>query len=161
MRNADGTRAVGTQASAEVAVAVLDRGDTWRDRAFVVNDWYLSAYTPIRNLEGRTIGMLYVGVLERPYMDSLFRSLLVFLGIAAGGVALVHLMAFRVSRRISGPIHDLAAAAQQVAEGDFSAKVAIASTDELGYLARALQQHDRRARTRTPPHAGERGRTGT
>ena len=79
--------------------------------------------------------MLYVGVLERPYMDSLFRSLLVFLGIAAGGVALVHLMALRVARRISGPIHGMAAAAQQVAEGDFSAKVAIASTDELGYLA--------------------------
>lgn len=135
VRNADRTRAVATQASAEVAAAVLDRGDTWRDRAFVVNDWYLSAYTPIVNLDGNTIGMLYVGVLERPYMDSLFRSLLVFLSIAAGGVALVHLMAFRVARRISGPIHDMAAAAQQVAGGNFSAKVAVASTDELGYLA--------------------------
>jgi two-component system NtrC family sensor kinase len=135
VRNADGTRAVATQASAEVADAVLDRGDTWRDRAFVVNDWYLSAYTPIVNLDGKTIGMLYVGVLERPYMDSLFRSLLVFVGIAAGGVALVHLMAFRVARRISVPIHDMAAAAQLVAEGNFSAKVAVASTDELGYLA--------------------------
>lgn len=135
VRNGDGTRAVATQASAEVADAVLDRGDTWRDRAFVVNDWYLSAYAPIFDLEGQTIGMLYVGVLERPYMDSLFRSLLVFLGIAAGGVVLVHLMAFRVARRISVPIHDLAAAAQRVAGGDFSAKVAVASTDELGYLA--------------------------
>jgi two-component system NtrC family sensor kinase len=135
VRNADGTRAVATQASAEVADAVLDRGETWRDRAFVVTDWYLSAYAPILDLHGQTIGMLYVGVLERPYMDSLFRSLLVFLGIAAGGVALVHLMAFRVARRISVPIHDMAAAAQRVAGGDFSAKVAVASTDELGYLA--------------------------
>jgi hypothetical protein len=33
--------------SAEVADAVLGRGQTWRDRAFVVNDWYLSAYAPI------------------------------------------------------------------------------------------------------------------
>lgn len=135
VRNADGTRAIATQASAEVAAEVLDRGATWSDRAFVVNDWYLSAYTPIHNLSGRTIGMLYVGILERPYTDSLLRSLLVFLGIAVGGVALVHLMAVRVARRIAGPIHDMAAAASRVAEGDFSRKVPVSSTDELGYLA--------------------------
>ena len=135
VRNADGTRSIGTQASAEVAAEVLDRGATWRDRAFVVNDWYLSAYTPIRDLYGRTIGMLYVGVLERPYWDSLVRTLLVFLGIAAGGVALVHLVAVRVARRISNPIHDMAEAAQRVAEGDFSHHVSASSTDELGYLA--------------------------
>lgn len=135
VRNADGTRAIATQASAEVAAEVLDRGATWSDRAFVVNDWYLSAYTPIHNFSGRTIGMLYVGILERPYTDSLLRSLLVFLGIAVGGVALVHLMAVRVARRIAGPIHDMAEAAQHVADGDFSRKVHVSSTDELGYLA--------------------------
>ncbi len=135
VRNRDGSRSIGTQASAAVAEQVLDEGRTWNDRAFVVNDWYLSAYAPIRNLQGRTIGMLYVGVLERPYTDSLLRSLLVFLGIAAVGIVLVHLMAMRVARRISGPIHDMAGAAQRIAEGDFSRKVPVSSTDELGYLA--------------------------
>jgi two-component system NtrC family sensor kinase len=38
VRSADGTRAIGTQASAEVADAVLTRGETWRGRAFVVQD---------------------------------------------------------------------------------------------------------------------------
>jgi two-component system NtrC family sensor kinase len=136
VRNEDGSRAIGTQASAEVAAQVLDRGATWRDRAFVVNDWYLSAYAPILDVGGKTVGMLYVGVLERPYRDSLLRTLIAFLGITLGGVVLVHLVAMRVARRIADPIHDMAQAAQRVAAGDFSHVVPVSSTDELGTLAR-------------------------
>ncbi len=135
VRNADGTRAIGTQASAEVTDLVLDRGATWTGRAFVVNDWYLSAYSPITNLSGQNIGMLYVGVLERPFMDSLWRTLFVFLGIALGGVALVNLVAVRVAKRISEPIHAMAEAAKHVAQGDYAQKVPTSSQDELGYLA--------------------------
>ena len=138
VRAADGSRAVGTQASAEVADEVLSRGGTWRGRAFVVQDWYLSAYAPIHDLSGSTIGMLYVGVLERPFTDNLWRSLLVFLGIAAGGVALVHVMAVRVARRISGPIHSLTLAAQRIAQGDYSQAVQSSTDDELGYLAHSF-----------------------
>ena len=50
------------------------RGETWRGRAFVVQDWYLSAYAPIRDFSGATVGMLYVGVLERPFTDSLWQQ---------------------------------------------------------------------------------------
>ena len=138
VRSADGTRAIGTQASAEVADAVLTRGETWRGRAFVVQDWYLAAYTPIRDFSGATVGMLYVGVLERPFTDSLWNSLLVFLGIAAGGVALVYLVSVRVARRISKPIHGMALAAQRIAQGDYSQAVDGGSDDELGYLAHSF-----------------------
>ena len=138
VRLADGTRAIGTQASAEVADAVLSRGETWRGRAFVVQDWYLAAYAPIRDVSGATIGMLYVGVLERPFTDSLWRSLLVFLGIAAGGVALVYLVAVRVARRFSEPIHGMTMAAQRIAQGDYSQAVRGGGDDELGYLAHSF-----------------------
>ena len=135
VRNADGSRAIATQASAEVAAQVLDRGETWHDRAFVVNDWYLAAYEPIRDLAGRTIGMLYVGTLERPYRDILWRSLYVFLGIAALGVGLVNWVALRAARRMSGPIHSVSEAARHVAQGDYSQRVPVASADEVGQLA--------------------------
>jgi two-component system NtrC family sensor kinase len=80
--DAGGARAVTTRVSAEVADAVLGQGQTWRDRAFVVNDWYLSAYAPIVDSRRRTVGMLYVGLLEQPYTDLLWRTLAIFLGIA-------------------------------------------------------------------------------
>jgi two-component system NtrC family sensor kinase len=151
VRSADGARAIGTQASAEVADAVLSRGETWRGRAFVVQDWYLSAYAPIRDFSGTTVGMLYVGVLERPFTDSLWRSLLVFLGIAAGGVVLVYIISVRVARRISEPIHEMALAAQRIAQGDYAQAVDGGSDDELGYLAHSFNtmtaevQHAHRA----------------
>lgn len=135
VRNADGSRAITTRASAEVAEEVLGRGGTWRGRAFVVNDWYLSAYSPIRDLRGNTIGMLYVGTLEKPYIDSLWRSLFLFLGIAVLGVVLVSWVALNVARKISRPIHALTKAAQRVAQGDYSQKLPVESKDEVGYLA--------------------------
>ncbi len=135
VKNEDGSRAITTQASAEVVDEVLGRGSTWRGRAFVVNDWYLAAYSPIRDLRGETIGMLYVGSLESPYTDSLWRSLLVFLGIAILGVALVSGVAISVARRISRPIHAMAEAAQQITQGDYAQKVEVTTDDEVGYLA--------------------------
>jgi two-component system, NtrC family, sensor kinase len=43
-----------------------------------------------------------------------------------------------VARRISGPIHSMAVAAQRVAQGDYSKKVESAGDDELGYLAHSF-----------------------
>ena len=63
---ADGTRAVGTYlpASNEVTKTIL-RGETYRGRAFVVNDWYITAYEPIVNARKEVIGALYVGIPEQ------------------------------------------------------------------------------------------------
>jgi two-component system NtrC family sensor kinase len=135
VRNADGSRAITTRVSAEVAEAVLKHGDTWRSRAFVVNDWYISAYAPIRNLLGNTIGMLYVGTLERPYLDILWKNLYVFLGITLLAMILITVVAMRVAHRISSPIHAMADAAKKIAAGDYNQKVEVSSDDEIGFLA--------------------------
>jgi two-component system NtrC family sensor kinase len=135
VRNADGSRAIGTRVSAEVAEAVLKHGDTWRSRAFVVNDWYISAYSPIRGLSGNTIGMLYVGSLERPYRDILWRNLYVFLGIALLAVGLISIVAMTVAHQISRPIRAMADAARKITDGDYSQKVEVSSEDEIGFLA--------------------------
>jgi two-component system, NtrC family, sensor kinase len=135
VRNADGSRAITTRASAEVAEAVLKLGNTWRSRAFVVNDWYISAYEPIRNLLGNTIGMLYVGTLEQPYNDILWKNLYVFLGIILLAMALISGVAMTVANHISQPIRAMADAAKKISEGDYSQKVEVSSETEIGFLA--------------------------
>jgi len=140
VKNADGSRALTTRVSAEVADEVLDRGLIWRGRAFVVNDWYLAAYKPIQDLEGKTIGMLYVGILERPFRDSLWHTLWIFLGIAFVGVALVTWVAIAIAERWSKPIREMARAARGIADGDYSQKVNIPSRDEFGYLAECFNR---------------------
>jgi two-component system, NtrC family, sensor kinase len=135
VRNADGGRAITTRVSAEVAEAVLKRGDTWRSRAFVVNDWYIAAYSPIRDFGGSTIGMLYVGSLERPYKDILWRNLYVFLGITLLAMGLISIVAMKIANQISRPIRAMADAAKKITEGDYSQQAEISSDDEVGFLA--------------------------
>ena len=91
-----GQRAVGTLVSGEVYTAVVENGQVWHDRAFVVTDWYKTAYEPIRDIQGHIIGILYVGILEQPYNDMAGNILIMFLTIVAGCTILG-----------SGVVHDL------------------------------------------------------
>ena len=64
VKKADGSRATGTYIPNDSPVAqAVERGETYKGRAFVVDAWYTTAYEPIR-VEGKIVGMLYVGVKE-------------------------------------------------------------------------------------------------
>jgi len=74
-------RAIGTRLSEEVYKQVVLRDEKWFNRAFVVKDWYFSAYEPIHSLEGVPIGALYVGMLEKTYTILKFNISLWFSGV--------------------------------------------------------------------------------
>ncbi len=135
-----GNRAIGTRVSKEVSQAVLVEGKPWIDRAFVVNDWYITAYEPIRNISGDIIGILYVGVLERPYIDTTNRVILAFSVIAILSVVLLLILLFISTTRIIHPIKEMVFATQRIAEGDLSHKVDVKSKDEVGILADSFNQ---------------------
>ena len=136
--NEDGTRALGTRASEEVYQRVIVEGARWLGRAYVVRDWYITAYEPLTDPAGAPIGMLYVGILEQPYTDLRMRTTLLFVGITVGGVALAVVISFLISRRLSTPVRALVKASRQVAEGNLDAQVPVRSSDEIGELARAF-----------------------
>ena len=129
-------RAIGTRVSAAVREAVLGRGETWLDRAFVVNDWFVSAYQPLRDGAGQRVGMLYVGYLERPF-TLLKYSVLAGIGVVFFGVMIAAaLAAAGWARHIFGPIERMAHTLQQVKAGAAQARVGpVASGDEIGALA--------------------------
>lgn len=61
----NGQRAIGTYIpNNSPVIQTCMRGETYRGRAFVVNDWYLTAYEPIW-IDGEIEGILYVGVKEK------------------------------------------------------------------------------------------------
>lgn len=132
-------RAIGTRVSQTVRDAVLGEGRTWLDRAFVVDEWYVSAYQPLANGAGERIGMLYVGYLERPFTWLKYAALasigLVFFPVmmAAAWVSL------RWARSIFRPIERMEATMQRVEAGELDARVGdVGSADEIGRLAAHL-----------------------
>jgi two-component system NtrC family sensor kinase len=135
VRNEDGTRAIGTRVSKEVYDQVILQGEPWIDRAYVVNNWYITAYEPIRDMYDRIIGILYVGVLEKKYLDIQENMVLTFFTITLLGALCSMAVSYFIARRILVPINKLVKASQEISKGNLDAQVDIKTNDELDYLA--------------------------
>lgn len=132
----EGRRALGTRVSSAVRSAVLGEGQTWLDSAFVVNDWYISAYEPITDSHGQRVGMLYVGFLEAPFTAAKYQTVLTiivaFLAITAASVPIF----LRWARGIFEPLERVDATIARVESGDLGARTGpVDSQDEIGRVA--------------------------
>jgi two-component system NtrC family sensor kinase len=132
----EGRRALGTRVSAAVRSAVLGEGRTWLDSAFVVNDWYISAYEPITDSHGKRVGMLYVGFLEAPFTAAKYQTVLTivaaFFAITAASVPIF----LRWARGIFEPLERVDATIARVESGDLGARTGpVDSQDEIGRVA--------------------------
>lgn len=136
---ADSVRAIGTIVSDEVYTKVIEEGERFADRAFVVNDWYLSAYDPIRDPTGKIIGILYVGLLEKKY--TAYGQELTTKFIAIGLIALLFsvLLANYLSSKVRIPILKLVDATRNVSEGRLDTRVEnIGGSKEISELANSF-----------------------
>lgn len=137
----EGERAIGTRVSQSVRQAVLDEGRTWLDSAFVVNDWYVSAYEPIMDSQGKRIGMLYVGFLETPFNNIKQIALAVIIGVFVLTMLAASVVSLRLARGIFRPIERMHATMSSVEGGEHSARVgSVPNRDEIGELAGHLDR---------------------
>ena len=150
VKNQNGTRAIGTRVSEEVYNQVIIQGEPWIDRAYVVNNWYITAYEPIKNLENKIIGILYVGVLEQKYLDIQRETIYTFLGIMIAGILVAIGVSYLFAKQVSGPITLMVAASKEVAAGNLNTRVDVHTNDELHFLAesfndmaKSIQKRDR------------------
>jgi two-component system NtrC family sensor kinase len=118
-----GSPAIGTRVSSIVYDTVVGKGKPWYSRAFVVTDWYLTAYEPIRDVTGRIVGMLYVGALEAPFNDVIRSSAVMFLIIIGVIMLIAIFVTFHFAAGISRPITRLVDASKRIADGDHSHRV--------------------------------------
>ncbi len=145
--DASGRRAVGTRVSREVEEAVLGKGGRWMDRAFVVRDWFITAYEPIRDVEGQTIGMLYVGILEKPYIDLRNRVMGTFSVMALLAVVGLLVLLSALAATITRPVRIMVEATERIAGGDLGHPVAVETKDEFGHLAASFNRMTENLRT--------------
>lgn len=134
-----GERALGTRVSAAVRSIVLDQGQTWLDSAFVVNDWYISAYRPLTDSFGKRVGMLYVGFLQAPFDAAKRRAYLLVLAAFLVVLAVSAPLFLRLARNIFAPLERMTRTMEEVEAGDMTARIGpIAARDEIGTVAAHL-----------------------
>ena len=85
--NNDHERALNTYISNNSPVVQqIEKGNKYFGRAYVVNDWYISAYEPVI-INGKTVGMLYVGCKEKDLSE--FKKTLSQIKIGKSGMMLI------------------------------------------------------------------------
>lgn len=137
----EGERALGTQASEVVWRQVLGEGTPWLDRAFVVNDWYISGYVPLKDMHGNTIGMLYTGFLEAPFSSQRNRIVITLVLSFLAVLALSAPIFLRLARGMFEPLEKMTATMAQVEGGALDARIgALQSKDEIGSVALHLDR---------------------
>ena len=149
----DGERAIGTRVSKEVRDRVLIEGNPWKDRAFVVSDWYITAYEPILDIRGERVGILYVGVLEDKYVDMRKKLLTVFIVITIAGMIVAIGLGYLLTNRIVYPVRQLISASSEVSKGNLEPEIGPISKNEIGILQKnfsdmlsSFRERDRRQR---------------
>ncbi len=136
-----GERRLGTLVSEEVYERVVAEGGPWIARAFVVDDWYMTAYEPIRDPDGKTIGILSVGVVSGKFDAMRSRTVWTFAIVSVAGMVLALIIASLLSGGIVRPIRDLATASREIAQGRIDTRVPVketAAADELTELAQTF-----------------------
>lgn len=133
-------RAVGSRMSTEVYEDVIQQGNTWSDRAFVVNDWYITSYQPIRDIGGQIVGSLYVGVLEAPYKQPQKILFLFILFMLLSTALAAFLIAYFYIKRMLRPIDSMVHMCKKVMEGDLRARCRLNPSGEMGLLCRTINQ---------------------
>lgn len=136
----EGNVARGTTVSEEVRQKVLIEGQRWLDRAYVVDEWYISAYEPILDTSGEPMGILYVGVLEAYYKGLRNRAVTILSSLLLPAMGVVLAAAWLITRGITGPIRKLVTAADGIASGRYEVNIHIGKAPtEIGSLAESFE----------------------
>lgn len=141
VKNKGDKRAIGTRVSEEVYNCVLGKGLPWVDSAFVVSDWYKTAYEPVRNTNRQIIGMLYVGTLEQPFNDIARNTMLMFLVTISVATVLAVILSFILAACVSRPLTNVLDATTKLSNGELGHMVeTITGVTELNALAESFNE---------------------
>ena len=143
----DGSRAVGTKlAKGPVYDALFKLGQSYRGRADILGKGYATAYDPIRDSGGQTIGVLFVGQLESDTHNGLAAIQTWALTVALVVVFAVAAAMLALSQRMFAPLGRLRAAMSRISAGALDANVeGVQRGDDIGEMARAVEQFRRTA----------------
>ncbi len=136
----DGKRAVGTKMdNPAVLEAVLEKGQRFNGHNKILGEEYNTVYWPLLDINGKTVGMFFIGqkrafielVLSKTQMSSLGSTVIVGLLMLIAG--------YLFSKALVRPILQTIEYAHNAAKGNLDADLTVTSNDETHTLAEALR----------------------
>lgn len=144
--NEDGTRATGTQMSSEVKTAVIDNGEEYNGKTYILGNRYFVKYEPVIDINGKPVGALFAGQ-PTAKSDEAFKTVILIVVLAAVVIIIASFFAivFFMKHVIAKPIMEVSSLADNMSRGnlsvpDFTFKF---GNNEVGDFAEALQNTKR------------------
>lgn len=142
LKNADGTRVIGTAMAEDIAKTVLQEGQMYNGKASLFGENHLVRYSPIKDYQGNIVGAIFSGV-SAEAAEAEERALIIIViitGVILAVVAVI-LIALLVNKMISIPVKEANALAGDMSRGilDRPASTFKFSNDEIGDFVRRLE----------------------
>lgn len=97
-----------------------------------------STAIPLKNSAGQVLAVLTVAISRGALVAEQQQIRAIAYGVASGGILLAILFSLWIAARVSRPIEQLAHAAEEVASGNWDARVPVRGKDEVSVLARSF-----------------------
>jgi len=142
IRGADGERLDGTYLGSDsAAYAPLMAGQSYRGEALVLGVPFLTYYKPILGPDGEIDGVIAVANSLEAVNGAVTSGILNTLGIAAVIITVASVLSVVLLRGIINSLSAVGKAMGRVVSGDWTTEIpAIGRTDEIGDMARSIQQ---------------------
>lgn len=136
----DGSRAVGTQLQGAARKAVIDGGKPYRGEATILGTPYFTAYDPIKNAAGETIGVLYVGIKKSDFFASYVTLRYWVSGLTVLLLTLSLLVVFLLVRSMLKPLDAIQTSLEDIAQGngDLTRRLEYQADNEIGRICGAF-----------------------
>ena len=136
----EGKRAIGAKMeNPAILKAVLENGEVFVSQNTIMGTKYTTAYWPLRGVNGKIDGMLFVGK-NRVNFDSLQSSIqksILFTAIVV--LLLVIVLSILFAKSLADPLRQTAEFTKKVSEGKFDEQLQVFRKDELGVLADGMR----------------------
>ncbi len=136
----EGKRAVGTKMdNPKVLETVLQKGEVFLSRNAILGKNYETAYWPLRDLQGKVLGMYFIGK-DRSIIEATQDRITLVMFVAGTIISLIMgVVGLGFARSLARPLQRTAAFADKVAEGDLGQTLDVKRADEIGTLADTLR----------------------
>jgi methyl-accepting chemotaxis protein len=138
----NGKRVVGTKLDPKIANIILNQKQDYHGSANILGQPYTTAYSPLLDSSGKTIGVLFAGLPMKDIQAERTRVLLIVLAVSLVMIVLsIFLIRLFLRKSIRRPLLLLTAAADELAAGNTKvSETKVTRKDEISRLALSFQK---------------------